>query len=146
MTTVGSTVKSEPLLSGVQSILEFGSADGATYRTCQPAIYHGVDIEPQWMPLPTPHLHVDRCDVRQWGGQGHKFDLVICDAHGGVESPDTEEITAIQVRHAMRSIKPNGFIAVDDTWLVEIGRTALKILGQPTHIAVERPGFWIWRA
>jgi hypothetical protein len=27
---------------------------------------------------------------------------------------------------------------------VEIGRTALKILRQPTHISMERPGFWIW--
>lgn len=144
MPVIGEIVRDLPIFKEVHSILEFGSDDGETYRIVHPDFYYGVDRDPKWFGNKVSAF-VSHVDIREWWSGDVLYDLVICDAHGAVDDPTIREVTESQVALAQNHVKPGGLIVVDDCWLVEIGRTALKELGQPTQIAVERPGFWIWQ-
>ncbi len=144
MPAIGDIVKDLSIFKDVHSILEFGSNDGDTYKIVKPTFYLGIDWKPKWMGE-EPHARVVHVDLRDWWETTRKFDLVICDAHGAADDPQMKQMTYVQLDHARYCVSPGGLIAFDDCWLTEVARPALKELGQPIEIAVERPGFWIWR-
>jgi hypothetical protein len=123
------------------SMLEFGSNVGAVYRYLRPADYLGMDIAPQWHPDP-PHAVV-QADVMTWEPPNRGFDLVFCDAHGGVDSPNHVAITKRQVTLAKR-LTPK-WIAVDDCWVPGIRAGALAVLGQPWRASEEGTQTWVWQ-
>ena len=142
--TVGQSIKDYPLFQGVQSILEFGSADGNTYKVVQPERYLGIDIEPTWMG--DGKAVVEKIDLYYWRPTGEKFDLVICDAHKAADDPDLQNITLMQGVVATLCAKKRGLIVVDDCWYQEVADGAIRALGEPNYKHPVRTGLWIWRA
>lgn len=124
-----------------RSMLEFGSNVGAVYRYLQPAEYLGMDINPLWYPEP-PH-EVVKANVFAWEPPNRSFDLVFCDAHGGVDSPDHVQITRRQAMLGKR-LTPK-WIAVDDCWVPGIRAGALAELGQPWRATDEGTQTWLWK-
>lgn len=125
----------------IDSMLEFGVNMGETALAVNPRRWVGVEIEPQWWP-DRKDWELIEADIYDWEPTGEKFDLVLCDAHEGVDSQDLRHITARQATLALGCTSK--WIAVDNCDLSAIGAAARLVLGKPDIVCNDGSGCWIW--